>query len=90
MARPPFEMLRAAFWLLAGLVAVEMFASLAAIGGCIWTIMIERQEPFGACSSIGAQVREVWSEALAAILALLLASRTGNGPPTKPPDDMEG
>lgn len=84
-ARPPFDMLKAAFWLLAALIGVELFASMTALGGCVWLIVIERAAPVGACQSVGAQIREVWSEALAAILALLLASRLPPGPPEDKP-----
>ena len=38
----------------------------------------------GDFGNFGAQAKEMWSEVLAAILALLLAARSGNG--TKPPD----
>ncbi len=82
MARPPFDMLRAAFWLIAAVVLVELFSTVMAIGGCVWLIVIARAEPLGACSHVGEQIREVWAEILAAVLALLLAGR----PPTKPPD----
>jgi len=80
--RPTFDMLRAAFWLLAALLAAQTFATLFVIGGCAWAVLVQHTEPMGACQQVGTQVREVWSEALAAILALLLASRT---PP--PPDE---
>jgi hypothetical protein len=84
MSRQPFSMLRAAFWLLAAVVAVELVATLVALGGCVWLIAILRVERIGACQGIGSQIREVWGEVLAAILALLLAARgNGNGP--KPP-----
>jgi hypothetical protein len=78
-------MLRAAFWLLAAVVAVELLSTLVALGGCAWLILITRVEPLGACAKVGDQIREVWAEVLAAILALLLASKNGNGP--KPPDE---
>jgi hypothetical protein len=86
MSRPPFPMLRAAFWLLAAVVAVELFSTLVALGGCAWLILVLRAEPLGACSKVGDQIREVWAEVLAAILALLLAARNGNGPPPPPTD----
>jgi hypothetical protein len=83
MARPPFSMLRAAFWLLAAVVCTELLMTIATIGGCFWLIVVSGQYRLGACENVGTTVREVWAEALAAILALLLASRNGNGP--KPP-----
>ena len=89
MARPPFSMLRAAFWLLAAVVAVELMATVTALAGCAWLIVIQRVEPIGACSRIGDQIREVWAEVLAAILALLLAAKNG-GPPPPPLDRHRG
>jgi hypothetical protein len=77
--------LKAVFWLLAAVVATALLIILAAEAGCIWLIAIAQTEPIGACESIGAQVREVWSEMLTAILALLLAARSG-GPP-RPPEE---
>jgi hypothetical protein len=87
MPRPTFHMLRAAFWLLAAVVAVELLATLAALCGCVWLILVLRAEPLGACAKVGDQIREVWAEVLAAILALLLASKNGSQPP--PPDVPE-
>jgi hypothetical protein len=82
-------MLRAAFWLLAAVVAVELMATVTGLAGCVWLIVIQRVEPIGACSRIGDQIREVWAEVLAAILALLLAAKNG-GPPTPPLDRHRG
>ena len=75
MARGPFNMLRGAFWLLTALVMVELFITLSVAGSCIWVIMFARAEPIGACQELSTHIREIWAEALAAILALLLASR---------------
>jgi hypothetical protein len=82
----PFNLLRACFLLLAALVVVELIATLTALGGCFWLIVVQASYPIGACASIGQQVREVWAEMLASILALLLAGRGGgNGRPPPPP-----
>jgi hypothetical protein len=83
--RPPFSMLRAAFWLLAILLGAEMATTMSVIAGCAWTVLVERAMPVSACAKAGDSVREGWSEALAAILALLLAAKSGNGGPPKPP-----
>jgi hypothetical protein len=85
MARQPFSMLRACFYLLAFLLGAEMLTTMAVIGGCAWAVLVDLSSPMGACQQAGTAVREVWSEALAAVLALLLASRTGNGNGPKPP-----
>jgi predicted anti-sigma-YlaC factor YlaD len=84
MARPPFDMLRAVFWLLACVIMFEMALTLFAGVGCFWLILIGRYE-MGACSNVSTQVREIFAELLAAVLALLLASR-GSRPPPDPPD----
>ena len=81
MARRPFSMLRAAFWMLAAIVAVQLLSTMFALAACGWMLLTQAW-PLGSCANLGPQIREVWSEALATILALLLASR-GNG---KPPD----
>ena len=67
-------MLCAAFWLLALVVATQSLITLVAGLGCLWMIFTGK-EPIGACMGVGQQVREIWAEMLAAVLALLLASR---------------
>lgn len=86
MARPPFSMLKAAFWLLAIVIITELIMTMIVGAGCFWLIMTN-QYKIGACENISAQVREIWAEVLAAILALLLASKSNGGPP---PPDSEG
>jgi hypothetical protein len=91
-------MLRGAFWLLATIVGVELMITVLGMGTCAW-LLVEGQERLGGCSNLGQQIKEVWSEALAAILALLLAARDGKVPPDPPgpgttdmerkPDDEE-
>jgi hypothetical protein len=84
MPRPSFSVLRACFWLLALLLGAEMLTTIGVIAGCAWAVLIEHSQPMGACQQAGEQVKSIWSEALAAILALLLAAKNGNG---RPPDD---
>ena len=83
MAPPPFNLMRACFWLLAIAIGVALTILFVAEMGCFWLIIIARTEPLGACSNIGTQAREVWEVMLTTILALLLASRRS------PPDDRE-
>jgi hypothetical protein len=71
---PPFNLLRAAFLLLAAVIVVQLAASLLGLGGCFW-LVVSKQYQLGACSNVTAQIREVWSEMLAAVLALLLAGK---------------
>ena len=77
--RPPFHMLRAAFWLLAVVITTESMITLVAGLGCLWMIFTGR-EPIGACMGVSQQIREIWAEMLAALLALLLASRESPPP----------
>jgi hypothetical protein len=77
-------MLRAAFWLLAAIILTQMCLTLFAGIGC-FSLILRGDYRIGACENVGSQVREVWAEALAAILALLLAARNGNGLPKPPP-----
>ena len=88
MPRPPFDLLRAAFLLLAAAMGVAMLVILAAESGCIWLIVVEQSQPIGACRDIGDQLRELWSEMITAILALLLAGR--NAPPPPPDKGQDG
>jgi hypothetical protein len=76
-------MLRAAFILLATIIMAQLLVIMGGAATCYWLFIVGRAEP-GACSSFLGQAREMWAEVLAAILALLLAARPGNG--TKPPD----
>jgi len=73
-------MMRACFWLLALVITTETSLTLVAGVGCFWLIFNGR-EPIGACTGVSQQIRETWAEMLAAILALLLASRTPPSPP---------
>jgi hypothetical protein len=72
------------YWLLAIVVLVMVGMAAAAGVGCLWLTLNGRAE-VGACLATGLvqQIRETWAEAVAVILALLLAARSGNGP--KPP-----
>jgi len=72
-------MLRSCFYLLATVIIVEMFSTLSGVFTCYY-MLIAGLGKIGDCSNLGQQVRELWSEILAAILALLLAAKTG--PPT--------
>lgn len=73
--RPPFNMLRAAFFLLATVILAQMVSILGGAATCYWLFITGRAD-VGACSNFMGQAREMWAEVLAAILALLLAART--------------
>jgi hypothetical protein len=82
MSRPTFNMLRACFWLLAAVVAAQVLVTALTGASCI-SLILSGQYQIGACTNIGTLLRDIWADALAAVLALLLAARGGNGP--KPP-----
>jgi hypothetical protein len=85
MPRPSdFNVYRAVFWLLAIVIGFEMTLTVFAGAGCFWLILSGRYE-IGACQNTGVQIREIFAEVLAAVLALLLAARGNGGPP--PPDE---
>ena len=85
MARPPFDMQRACFALLAFVIVIEILMTVLGGLGCMWHNYTVAQE-IGFCMPVVAQIREQWAEVLTAILALLLAARTG--PPPPPPPDQ--
>lgn len=74
-----FNMLRACFILLAVVVISQVLAILGGAATCYFLLITNSSEP-GACSGFAGQAREMWAEVLAAVLALLVASR---GPPPK-------
>jgi hypothetical protein len=88
MARPPFDMLRAAFWILAVIIGVMMLGTIAAGAVCGYMVTSGRA-PLGTCNELGVadRVREIWDVALTTIMALIAISRSGGPPPPKPPDD---
>ena len=81
MPRPPFDVIRACFLLLALVVLIVMLETLLGVLGCVWVIAIVRAETLGACSSVGGQIRDIMSELITAILALIASSRGGRPPP---------
>jgi hypothetical protein len=85
MARQPFDMLQAAFWLLAAIIFVMLGEALLAVLGCLW-LTLTGQQAVGACVTAGVaqQAREIMELALTTVLALLLA---GRGPPPPPPNE---
>jgi hypothetical protein len=87
MPRPPFDMLRACFWLLAIIILVMVGEAGLAGLGCMYLVLTGGL--VGACVAAGVSqmAREVMELALTTVLALLLAARSGGGPPSPPPDD---
>lgn len=83
----PFNMLRACFYLLAIVVLIMMLETLVALTGCAWIVVVAGREPLGACTSMGTMIRDIFSELLTGILALLVAARS---PPPPPPSGSDG
>lgn len=77
---PPFDVLRWSFLLLAALVLVQLAETLIAVAACTYMVVVGRST-IGACVDAGIiqQIREIFTETLTAVLALLLAGR-------KPPE----
>jgi len=69
-----FSMLRACFILLSIVIIAQLITLLGGAATCYFLFVTGSAEP-GACSGFLGQAREMWAEVLAAILALLLASR---------------
>jgi len=81
MRRPPFDILRACFMLLATVVLIIMVETMGALIACAWVVVVTKGDADPGCTQIGARIHEVMTELLTAILALLAASR-GGPPPT--------
>lgn len=77
--RPPFNMLRACFLLLACVIAAQVIATLGGSATC-FIMILTAQAKMGDCASFGEQARSIWAEILATVLALLLAARNGKPP----------
>jgi len=85
-----FDVLRACFILLAFILGTQIV--ITAVGGffCFYFFLSGRAE-IGACSGFTSQAREIWAEALAVVLALLLAASRPPTPPDEgtPPDNRD-
>jgi len=67
-------MLRAAFLLIAIVVGAELLVTAIGMLSCFWLILSGRYE-LGTCGAASDRAREVFTELLTAVLALLLAGR---------------
>jgi hypothetical protein len=81
--RPPFDPVRAAFFLVAFVLAAHVVVVLAAVGVCIWHSADIVAGNFK-CDSDG-HLFELLGAALSAALAFAGGMMRG-GPPSKPPD----
>jgi hypothetical protein len=69
--------LRWCFVLLAVVLISQVVVTMAGSFTCYYLFIVGKTE-VGNCAGFGTMSREIWSEALAAILALLLAARNDN------------
>jgi hypothetical protein len=70
----PINALRWCFILLSAVIVTELLITL--IGSCVcYYLFITGKADLGSCSGFTGQAREIWAEALAAILALLLGAK---------------
>lgn len=83
-----FDLLRACFWLLAFVIGVEVIIVGFAGASCVFLLVSDRYQ-IGACDNVGNLVRNIFSDLLAAILALIVASR-GGSPPSGRQDERRG
>jgi hypothetical protein len=74
--RGGFDLWRACFYLLAVMLLLEIGSTILAGFAC-YNLNLQTRQEIGACLPIVEQIRQVWAEALAAILALLLAAKGG-------------
>lgn len=75
MSERPFSLLRAGFLLIATVALIAMLETLLAVAGCVWLIAVTQTQPVGGCGQLQGTLREIMSELLTAILALIAASR---------------
>ncbi len=83
----PFSILRAGFYLLTFIVAVQMLLILTTGVTCAYMVVF-REAPLGSClvAGIWSQARETWELALTTVLALLMANRRRDDDEDPPPE----
>jgi hypothetical protein len=84
MPRRPFSMLRGCFFLLGAIILAQVVTIMAGAATC-YALLLTGQAQVGSCTGFGQQARDMWAEALAAVLALLLAARPPSPPDPPPP-----
>ena len=86
--RPPFDIVRGVFWLIAVVIAFAM-AMILGIGVTCEYMVVVKGMTFAECK--GFDLRGVWSEVLTTLLVLLNTRRDPPGPPSppKPPEPKD-
>lgn len=77
MDKPPFNLLKAVFYLLAIVIIVQMLTTIAGGLLCWWANWYSPQgaRTVNVCLPFDQLVREVWQEIMTTVLALLVAGR---------------
>jgi hypothetical protein len=90
-AKPPFDILRACFWLLACIIAVILLIMMLAAISCAVGVLVTKVAEPGTCVKLGLPdlMHDWWSEILTAVLALIAAGGRMGPPPSPPPDQPE-
>lgn len=83
----PFNLLRAVFYLVAVVILLELSWVMIAATGCVYLI-IHQDVALGSCRDVSDRASIVFAEALAAVLALLVAARPPS-PPSPPENNHE-
>lgn len=84
MARRPFNLIAAVFYLIAGVIFAQIAATILAGLACYY-INVATVQQVGACLPVAALIREQWDKIFEAILALLVAGGASRSPPPPPP-----
>jgi hypothetical protein len=82
--RPPFDVVKATFFLIAGVVAVYAVVVLMGMAACLWNAERIFSSPNVYCDPQG-RLTELMAAALAAVLAFIGGSKWSGPPPPKPP-----
>jgi hypothetical protein len=70
MDRPPFDAIRACFWLIAAILAVQCLVALVGLFACMyWSASIIEGRTTWTCENINATLNQLLTGALAAALA---------------------
>lgn len=88
MARRPFNLIAAVFYLIAGVIFLQVLATILAGLAC-YQINLMTVQTVGACMPIADSIRSQWDKIFEAILALLVAGGANRTPPpSSPPPPM--
>jgi hypothetical protein len=81
--KPPFDIIKAAFMLFAGIVTVGMLVSVLAALGCSYSIIIRQTMTIEECRTL--DIRGFIMDLAFPIIAIITAASRGPPPPPPPP-----